>query len=80
MFVRSGTTWTQQAKLTASDAQASDDFGWNVDIDKDHIVVAAYGEDTGGSGAGAIEQCQPFGMASYETSSDFRSIRLSKIN
>ena len=29
---------------------------------------------------GAIEQCQPFGIASYETSSDFRSIRLSKIN
>ena len=54
VFVRSGTTWTQQAKLTASDAAASDDFGWNVDIDKDHIVVAAYGEDTGGSEAGAI--------------------------
>ena len=29
---------------------------------------------------GAIEKCQPFGIASYETSSDFRSIRLSKIN
>jgi alpha-tubulin suppressor-like RCC1 family protein len=54
VFVRSGTTWTQQAKLTASDAAASDDFGWDVDIDKDHIVVAAYGEDTGGSAAGAI--------------------------
>jgi alpha-tubulin suppressor-like RCC1 family protein len=29
-------------------------LGWAVDIDKDHIVVAAYGEDTGGSEAGAI--------------------------
>ena len=34
--------------------RTSDDFGWAVDIDKDHIVVAAPGEDTGGSEAGAV--------------------------
>src|SRR6185436_11257806 len=33
VFVRSGTTWTQQAKLTASDAAAGDLFGTSVSLD-----------------------------------------------
>jgi hypothetical protein len=51
IFNRSGSTWSQQAKLTASDAQASDDFGKSVSIssDGDRVIVGAYGED-GGSG------------------------------
>jgi hypothetical protein len=53
IFTRSGTTWSQQAKLTASDAQASDFFGKNVHIDGDTVVVGAHGEDAGGSYAGA---------------------------
>ena len=53
VFTRSGTTWSQQAKLQASDAQAGDYLGWSVGIDGDTIVVGAFGEDTGGSDAGA---------------------------
>ena len=53
IFTRSGTTWTQQAKINASDAQASDNFGISVTIDGDIVVVGAYAEDTGGSNAGA---------------------------
>jgi len=51
VFYRSGSTWSQQAKLTASDAQASDQFGHSVDISGDgtRVVVGAYLED-GGSG------------------------------
>tara|TARA_B100001250_G_scaffold400210_1_gene410496 strand:- start:4287 stop:16886 length:12600 start_codon:yes stop_codon:yes gene_type:complete len=46
-------TWSQQAKLTASDAASSDYFGWGVSIDGDYAIVGAYGEDTGAGQAGA---------------------------
>ena len=42
------------AKIQASDAEASDYFGWSVSCSNNRIVVSAYGEDTGGSGAGAV--------------------------
>ena len=55
IFTRSGTTWSQEAKLMASDAAAGDDFGDAVSIsgDGNTVIVAADGEDTGGSGAGS---------------------------
>ena len=49
VFVRSGTTWTQQAKLTASDGAANDYFGVGVAISGDTVVVGAYGNDGKGS-------------------------------
>ena len=54
IFTRSGTTWTQQAKIQATDKQANDSFGWSVAISGDTIVVGAYAEDTGGSDAGSV--------------------------
>ena len=45
VFIRSGTTWTEQAILTASDATAGDYFGEKVAIYGDYIVVSAY-QDT----------------------------------
>ena len=80
VFVRSGTTWTQQAKLTASDAQASDDFGWDVDIDKDHIVVAAPREDTNASDAGAIYVFSRSGSTWTEVKKIQASITVGSIN
>ena len=53
VFTRSGTSWSQQAKLVASDAEANDYFGHTIAIDGDTIVVGARGEDTGGSYSGA---------------------------
>ena len=53
VFTRSGTTWSQQQKLVASDAAANDQFGSNVAIAGDTIVVGALYEDAGGSNAGA---------------------------
>ena len=41
VFVRNGTAWTQQAKLTANDAKANDHFGNAVAIDGNTIVVGA---------------------------------------
>ena len=46
VWIRSGTTWTHQQKLTASDAAQNDKFGMeSVDIDGDTIVVGAYNEN-----------------------------------
>ncbi len=41
VFVRTGTTWTQQAKLIASNAAANDNFGTSVAVFEDTIVVGA---------------------------------------
>ncbi|MBI5762535.1 MAG: thrombospondin type 3 repeat-containing protein [Planctomycetes bacterium] len=45
VFVRSGTTWTEQTKLTASDAATSDQFGVSVSISGDTALVGANGDD-----------------------------------
>jgi hypothetical protein len=41
VFVRSGTTWTQQAELAASDASIGDMFGWSVALAGPTVVVGA---------------------------------------
>ncbi len=47
VFLKTGTTWTLQQKLTASDGQAGNSFGWSVAIDVDTAVVGAYGDNIG---------------------------------
>ena len=47
VFVRSGTTWNQQQKLTASDGAADDQFGYSVAISGDTAVVGAPDDDIG---------------------------------
>ncbi len=46
VFVRSGTSWTQQAYLKASNTQAGDVFGQSIALSVDTIAVGAYGEDS----------------------------------
>jgi len=53
VFVRSGGTWTQQQKLTASDGQDGDSFGWSVATSGDTVVVSAYADDDKGDDAGS---------------------------
>ncbi len=53
VFTRSGTTWAQEAKLTASDAAAKDRLGRRVAIAGDTVVVGAAGDDDAGSSSGA---------------------------
>jgi hypothetical protein len=45
VFIRNGTNWTQQAKLHASDAAASDYFGHAVSLDGDTALIGAYGDN-----------------------------------
>lgn len=42
VFQRSGTTWTQVAKLTASNSAANDNLGIAVDLDGDTILAGAW--------------------------------------
>lgn len=42
VFVRSGGTWVEQAKLVASDATAANYFGRSVSLSGDTVVVGAY--------------------------------------
>ena len=49
VFVRSGSSWTQQAKLVAADGASSDFFGVDVAIFGDTVVVGAIGDDIGGN-------------------------------
>lgn len=49
IFIRSGSTWTQQAKLLASDGAEGDKFGKRVAIDGDTAIIGAPGSDGGTS-------------------------------
>jgi hypothetical protein len=50
VFVRSGTNWTQQAYLKASNTGNGDNFGSAVSISGDTIIVGAYNEDSNATG------------------------------
>lgn len=47
VFTRSGTTWTQQAKLAPDQGRSSDHFGNAVAVDSDTVVVGAIAQDVG---------------------------------
>ena len=47
MFVENGSTWSQQAELTASDGAAGDYFGQSVTVEGGTAVVGANGHKVG---------------------------------
>ncbi|MCA8981272.1 MAG: FG-GAP repeat protein [Planctomycetes bacterium] len=52
VFVRDGTTWTQQAYLKASNPGAFDQFGVSVSVSGDRLLVGSEYEDSGAPGVG----------------------------
>ncbi len=50
VFTRSGTTWSQQAYLKASNTGGADYFGWSVAVSGDTAVVGAFREDSSTTG------------------------------
>jgi hypothetical protein len=48
VFLRSGTVWTEQQKLMASDGVTTAQFGFAVSLDDDTAVVGANGDDAPG--------------------------------
>jgi len=53
VFKRGGTSWTQEDKLTASDGESSDHFGYSVSINGDYAIIGATGDDDDGSFSGS---------------------------
>ena len=54
IFRDNGTgTWSQIAKLTASDGTTADAFGWSVAIDGNRVVIGTFFDDGLGSNSGA---------------------------
>jgi hypothetical protein len=50
VFIRTGTTWTQQAYLKASNTEQNDFFGHSVALSGDTLAVGATGEDSNAPG------------------------------
>jgi hypothetical protein len=50
VFTRSGTTWSQEAYLKASNADADDKFGGCVAVSGDTLLVGGYEEDSSATG------------------------------
>jgi hypothetical protein len=53
VFTRTGTIWTQQAKLLASDGTAWDYFGWSVSLAGDSALIGAPSDDDNGESSGS---------------------------
>jgi len=53
VFMRSGVTWAQQAKLVASDGASGDYFGLAVGLSGDYAVVGAWGDNVAGDSSGS---------------------------
>ncbi len=67
VFKRTGTTWSQEAKLTAIAGAAEDVFGLSVSIDGDLAIVGAFGDDDAGGHSGSayvydLRRCLPPGI------------------
>jgi hypothetical protein len=54
VFVRSGASWSQQAKITASDAAPKDLFGLSAAVDQDTVVIGAPYHDDAGAESGSV--------------------------
>ena len=73
VFVRSGTTWSQQAYLKAHQVTAGDMFGYSVAVSGDTVVVGAPGEDSNTTGVNST----PNELASYGAGAAYVFVRSS---
>jgi hypothetical protein len=53
VFTRTNTTWTQEAKLLASDGESDDFFGWFVSLSDDTALIGAPGDSDYGDSSGS---------------------------
>lgn len=54
IYMRDENGWSQQVKLTSSDAKKNDNFGIAVAINSDFAVIGAYGNDDNGKNTGSV--------------------------
>lgn len=53
IFKQNGDPWSESAKLTASDGDSSDHFGYAVGLSDNYIIVGASGDDDKGNSSGS---------------------------
>ncbi|MHC4091383.1 MAG: hypothetical protein ACYSVY_14105, partial [Planctomycetota bacterium] len=63
VFFRSGTTWSQEAYLKASNTDAGDGFGWSVAASGDTVIVGAIGEASSSTGVNGNEADNSAGVS-----------------
>ena len=66
IFRRYGTSWGEQAKLTASDGAAGGRFGWSVAVSGDYAIVGAYGDNDNGTNSGSAYMYKRDGTNMYK--------------
>ncbi len=66
LFRRSGVTWSQEQKLTASDGEPDDVFGTSVDVDGDYAIVGAAEDSPAGHNSGSAYIFHTTGGAWFE--------------
>ncbi len=54
IFTRTGSVWTQQQKLMASDGTPFDRFGTSIALEGDRIAIGSIGDDDLGSNSGSV--------------------------
>lgn len=54
VFIRTGTTWTQQAKLLPPDGGEDDIFGASVSLSGDSALIGAWNDDDNGINSGSV--------------------------
>jgi len=67
VYERSGTNWTEVQKLTASDGNFDDRFGFDVSVAGNTILVGAYGTDPAGPQSGSAYVFERIGGTWVET-------------
>lgn len=63
VFVRNGTIWSQQQRLTSSDGAANDEFGHSVAISGETLAVGAWMDDV----AGILDQGTTYSFSRFGT-------------
>jgi hypothetical protein len=66
VFARDGAIWSQQVKLTASDAASNDNFGNSVAIDGDFAVVGARGDESSTGAAYIFQGVKSFPSLTFD--------------
>lgn len=77
VFVRENGTWSEQAKLTAPDAEPGDQFGSDVAVSGDTVAVGAWREDARGDASGSAylfrRREEGWGLLAELTAADTRA-------
>jgi hypothetical protein len=63
VFTRTGTVWTQQTYLKASNTGATDSFGWSVSLTGEMLAVGAYQEASRATGVNGDQLNDDFSRA-----------------